>query len=431
MVLMPHWPKKIITSNGITDLSRMEKLLAALENPHLRLPPAIHVAGTNGKGSTCAMLKSIYKEAGYKVHLYTSPHLIHFNERIEIAGQKIPDESLFHYLEKVRLAAEAIGLEPTFFEATTSAAFLAFAENQADLLIMETGMGGRLDPTNVIQKPLLTIITPISYDHMEYLGPDIRLIAREKAGIIKKGVPCVISRQDESVIEILLSKCEEQASPAIAYEYDFIPEKNEAGFLFRSRLGDLEIGKLSLYGDHQIINASAVLAACFIISKLNPALILTEEKIASGIIKAEWHGRLQKFDISRIAKKEIKASVYLDGAHNVAGASALSDWLRSSCVNSRPVLIVGLTKNRDVGSFLSQFKDLNPIIYSVRVLSEPSAYTAERIADKAKEVGIDVLSKDSVEEALIDAAEDGGDIIVICGSLFLVSDCLKLGQNSG
>ncbi len=430
MVQMPHWPKKIIKSDGISDLSRMENLLAQIGSPHLRLPPAIHVAGTNGKGSTCAMLKAIYKEAGYRVHLYTSPHIINFNERIEISGQKIDDEALFDYLERVRIASESINLEPTFFEATTAAAFLAFAENEADLLIIETGLGGRLDPTNVIPNPLLTIITPISYDHMEYLGPDIRLIANEKAGVIKKGVPCVISRQDESVIEILLAKCEEKSSPAIAYEYDYIPEKNEEGFLFRSRLGDLQIGKLSLCGDHQIINASAVLAANFIISKLFSPLRLSEEKIANSIIKAEWPGRLQKFDISKIIKKPINALCYLDGAHNVAGAAALADWIKTLELKTRPILIVGLTKNRDVCSFLSQLKELDSIIYSVRVLSEPSAYSAVAISDKAKESGIEVSPKDSVEEALLEALEVNEDgVIVICGSLFLVSDCLKLARS--
>lgn len=426
---MPHWPKKIIKSDGISDLSRMENLLAQIGAPHLRLPPAIHVAGTNGKGSTCGMLRAIYKEAGYKVHLYTSPHIINFNERIEIAGQKIDDEALFHYLERVRIASSAINLEPTFFEATTAAAFLAFSENPADLLIIETGLGGRLDPTNVIPNPLLTIITPISYDHMEYLGPDIRLIANEKAGIIKKGVACVISRQDESVMEILLAKCEETKSPAIAYEYDYIPEKNAEGFLFRSRFGDLQIGKLSLSGDHQIINASAVLAASFIISKLLPPLSLSAEKIANSIIKAQWPGRLQKFDISRIIKKSTNAICYLDGAHNIAGAAALADWIKTLKIKTRPILIVGLTKNRDVCSFLSQFKELDPIIYSVRVLSEPSAYSVQGISDKVKESGIEVIPKDSVEEALVDAVLINHDgVIVICGSLFLVSDCLKLGK---
>ena len=427
MVQMPHWPKKMVNANKIKDLSRMENLLFKLGSPHLYLPPVIHIAGTNGKGSTCAMLKAIFKNTGLKVHLYTSPHLINFNERIEIAGNKIDDDSLFYYLEKVRIECEKINFEPTFFEATTASAFLAFSEIPADILILETGLGGRLDPTNIVPNPLLTIITPISYDHMEYLGEDIRLIAGEKAGIIKKNVPCVISRQDETIMNLLLSKCEELESEAISYEYDYIPEKNEEGFLFHSRFGDMQIRKLSLRGDHQIINASSVIAASLAAGRINSKLQLSHQNITANIVNAEWPGRLQKFDISKIINKGESIKCYLDGAHNIAGAASITEWMQGRNIIGRLVLIVGFTRNRDVGSFLSQFNELNPIIYGVRVLSEPSSYSAEIICERAKIFDIKVTPKDSLEEALLSAAkENESATIIICGSLFLVSDCLKL-----
>lgn len=425
MVYMPHWPKKFAMHPEAKDLSRMLAILAQLDNPHLKLPPTIHVAGTNGKGSTCAMLKAIYKNMGLRVHMYTSPHLLHFNERIELREQKIDDDFLFEVLELTRLASEKLDFEPTFFESTTAAAFLAFSKIPADILILETGMGGRLDPTNVVN-PILTIITPISYDHMEYLGNHIRLIAGEKAGIIKPGVPCVISRQDQEAMDILLAKCEELNCPAIAYEYDFIPEKNEDGFLFRSQLAEFQVPHLSLKGDHQIINASSVIAASLVIASNKVAWQSTANNITTALTKTEWPGRLQEFNISKIVKNAEKASCFLDGAHNISGAAALADWIKEQKYK-QPILIVGLTKNRDVASFLSQFKEVNPIIYGVRVLSEPSSYSSEMLTQKAAEASIRVIPQDSLEEAFIEAVkQDTNANIIITGSLFLVSDCMKL-----
>jgi len=460
MVHMPHWPKKFAMHPEAKDLSRMLAILAELDNPHLKLPPTIHIAGTNGKGSTCAMLRSIYKNMGLKVHMYTSPHLLHFYERIELHGQKIDDDFLFEVLELTRIASEKLDFEPTFFESTTAAAFLAFSKIPADILILETGMGGRLDPTNVIPNPILTIITPISYDHMEYLGEHIRLIAGEKAGIIKPGVPCVISRQDQDVMDILLAKCEELNSPSIAYEYDFIPEKNEEGFYFRSQLAEFQVPHLNLKGDHQIINASSVIAGVLVVAKTRVIKIMSSlrkqgsnqhffeaplqldscsrrndieddasfhnDVICAALAKAEWPGRLQEFNISKIVKNAENASCYLDGAHNISGAAALADWIKEQQFK-QPILIVGLTKNRDVSSFLSQFKEVNPIIYGVRVLSEPSSYSSEMLAQKAAEANIEVIPKDSLEEALAAAvAHDNSAKIIVTGSLFLVSDCMKL-----
>ncbi len=422
MVYMPHWPKKIIKFPEPYDLSRMFRMLSFFGNPHLKLPPVIHVAGTNGKGSTCAMLRSIFQSAGYFVHMYTSPHLLQFNERILLRGQKIDDDFLFEVLEKTRIGSEEAGIELSFFEATTMAAFLAFSTIPADVLILETGLGGRIDATNIVLNPILSIITPISFDHMEFLGPRIELIAHEKAGIIKENVPCIISRQDSVVMDILLQKCEELNSEAIAYEYDFIPEKNDNGLYFHSQIGNIQLPNPNLVGDHQIINASAVVAG---ILKIKDKFNITEDNIRSGITKAEWPGRLQEFNVGRVVRDPKNALCWLDGAHNVAGAAAICDWLKEQNFKDL-VLIVGFTKNRDVASILSQFKEVNPKIFGVRVLSEPSSYTPEMLVQKANEAGIEIVGVDSLEDAFLAALEYSKDArIVVVGSLFLVSDCLK------
>jgi len=423
MVHMPHWPKKTINFPAINDLSRMFRILAHFGNPHLSLPPVIHVAGTNGKGSTCAMLAAIFQDAGYSAHIYTSPHLVQFNERIILNGQKIDDDFLFKILEKTRIGTEKIGLELSFFEAITVASFLAFSIKKADVLILETGLGGRIDATNVVQDPMITIITPISYDHMEFLGPRIELIAHEKAGIIKKNTPCIISMQEQIVMDILLQKCEELHAEAIAYEYDFVPKKNKSGFYFYSLAGNIQFSDPNLIGNHQIINASSVIAA---ILKIRKQFNISENNIKSGLTKIRWPGRLQKFDVGRVVKNPKNSLCWLDGAHNIAGASAVCDWLEEQNFKDL-VLLVGFTKNRDVASILSQFKKVNPKIFGVRVLSEPSSYTAEALIEKAREAHIELTGVDSIEEAFMAAVEYSENArIIVTGSLFLVADCLKI-----
>jgi dihydrofolate synthase/folylpolyglutamate synthase len=427
MVSMPHWPKKMISHPEISDLSRILSIMDALGNPHLSIPNVIHIAGTNGKGSSCAMLKSTLQASNYKIHQYTSPHLLEFNERIVISNEIISDDLLYIYFEEVRFACERINLEPTFFEATTAAAFLAFSKHKADFLILETGLGGRLDPTNIIPKPLLTIITSISYDHMEYLGYEIGLIAREKAGIIKEKVPCVIGRQDQRVMDIMLGVCEERNSAAIAYEYDFIAEKLEKGFSFESRLGDLIIEEFSLLGDHQIINASAVLASLLFLKSKFPQI--TEESIKSGMRNAYWRGRLEEVSLNKIVKNSKNSRCFIDGAHNIAGAASLAEWIKSQNFKNI-VIIIGLTKNRDVYSILSQFTDISEqsklTFISVKVLSEPLSYSAEKLSELAGQNNIAVKPCDSLYDALEEAVSIDDSTIIITGSLFLISDFYKL-----
>lgn len=406
MVFMPHWPIPL-WKEGKYDLDTMQQLLAALGNPHVHIPPVIHIAGTNGKGSVQAFLRSIFEKSGYKVHSYTSPHLIEFNERIVLASEKITDDYLFQICERTRVAAEANNIEPRFFEGVTAAALLAFSEVPADVVILETGLGGRLDATNIIPRPALTIITPISLDHMEALGPTPEIIAGEKAGIIKPGVPCVISCQMDEVYEVLFQRCEQMRAPNLAFSYDFGVEKVGQGFKILGVGCDDAIFPLpNLLGDHQIINAATAIVAV----KQLENFTISQKNIKSGITSSAWPGRIEK----------IGEGLWLDGAHNQGGAISLSHWASENL--AQPIsLILGMTKNRDVQMFLAPFKDVADHIFCVQVKSEPSSYSAERLAEFASLSVFNTTICSSLEEAISLAKQRGGDVI-ITGSLFLVGD---------
>ena len=423
MVRMPHWP--IPPWHTIKyDLTRISSLCQLLGNPELKFSPAIHIAGTNGKGSSLSMLRSIFEAAGYKVHAYTSPHLIEFNERIVIAGEKISDHYLFQVCEQVRIVSEANNIEPSFFEGTTAAAFLAFADVKADILLLETGLGGRLDATNILQQPLLTIITPISYDHMEYLGPTLPIIAGEKAGIIKQNTPCIISAQTDEVYQVLLTKCAELNAPSLCYEYDFGIEKTAKGFIYRSKNYNFEFPMPALLGDHQLINAAAVIAA---ISAVNQQFKIGANYIIQGLENVKWPARIEKIEYDKYKHLATENTrIWLDGAHNSGGAQVLVNWIKDNLYE--PVyLILGMTKNRNIEDFCLYFKDIIVSGYGVRVLSEPSSYSAEILTQRAASTGIDFQSALNLEEAIRDISNNTSVVnIIICGSLFLAADFYKI-----
>lgn len=420
MVSLPHWPKiPLQPQERKVDLTNTLKLLEAFDNPHDKLPPIIHIAGTNGKGSSIAMLKSIFNAAGYKVHTYTSPHLIEFNERIKLADEKISDAHLFELLEKVRLKSEALGLDIAYFEGITVAAFIAFASIKADVLLLETGLGGRLDYTNVVAKPILTLITPISFDHMEYLGNSIAAIAKEKAGIIKAGVPCVVSLQAQEAYDVLLDKCQNLEAPSFFYEYDYGVEKKSNGIKYVSQKYNLDLPFPALLGDHQIINAAAVVASIMLV---NDRFKISGEHISDGLVNTSWPGRLEKMQLEGVA-----ANIYIDGAHNIAGAQILSNWIKSN-LKGPNYMIVGMTRNRDANAFCSCFNGIITEALSVSIESEPSSYSASTLQAKAANSGINIRASESLEEAMrylsSICAKNGGNII-ITGSLFLMSDFYK------
>lgn len=408
-IKMPHWPIPIERKKTY-DLNTMAILLSRLGNPHQKLPPVIHIAGTNGKGSTQSYIKAIFEDAGYKVHSYTSPHLLYFNERITLASNLIEDDYLFEICERTRMAAETSDLQVTFFEGTTAAAFLAFSEVKADVVILETGMGGRVDSTNVIAKPAVTIITPISYDHMEYLGRALPIIACEKGGIIKPGVPCVISAQEDDVYAILSDICEKLRAPIHAFEYDFGVEKTANGFkILGIDLDDEEFPMPSLAGNHQIINASSSIVA---ISKLKNFNI-TSNNMKNGISNAKWPGRLQK----------IKDGLFADCAHNQGGAFVLSAWAQENLENDIS-LILGMTKNRNVLEFLEPFIGVISNVFCVGIKSEPSAYSADKLAELAAKSGINTIICQSLQEALTLSCAKSKNVIVT-GSIYLIADLHK------
>lgn len=424
MVAMPHWPKYITTGKINYDLSRMSYLLNCLGKPHLALPAVIHVAGTNGKGSSISYLKSIFHAANYKTHCYISPHLIEFNERITVSSEPISDEMLFSICEQVRLVCEKHNIEPSFFEASTAIAFVAFATNNADVVLLETGLGGRLDATNVIPKPLLSIITPISFDHMNILGDKIELIAAEKAGIIKKATPCAISNQLEEVLDVLIAKCQQQQAPAICYGYDFGIEKTNNGFNFLSKQRQITLPNPALPGDHQLLNAATVIAS---LSLAQDKFNFSDQHFCKGLQEAKWPARIQKVPQSSYTKiLDTGAQIWIDGAHNPHGAKVLANWIRDEL--KAPVkLIIGITKNRDVYSFLSEFAGIYEEIAAVPVLSEPFSYSADVLSSLADEHNIMTIPYLSLEDALTKMNKDSfKGHIVITGSLFLAADFFKL-----
>lgn len=446
MVRMPHWPVPWHQPQKHT-LEQIKLLLSALQDPHRHLPPVIHVAGTNGKGSTIAYLHAIFAASGYKVHVYTSPHLQHFNERIVIASNYINDLYLFSIMERTRIAAERLNIVLTFFEATTVAAFLAFAENSADVLLLETGLGGRLDATNVVEDPIANVVTTISYDHMEYLGPTLEFIAREKAGIIKQGAKSIISLQPPNLYNFFINYTEQMHSSSMVYEHDFGIEKLAEGFMFTSHALTHHFSTPNLPGDHQIINSGAAIATCI---ALREKFDISPHRINQGISEARWQARLEKINLftskyQQVINFIIKSSrindehdlnyipqIWIDGAHNVGGAAALSLFIKEN-LSLPTYLILGMTKNRDARSFAAYFANIITQIFTVEVVSEPKSYSAETLSLFIGDVAdVTPIAADSLIDSLILITNINRtnnihrSNVVITGSLFLAADFYNL-----
>lgn len=347
-------------------------LLEKLGNPHQKLPPVIHVAGTNGKGSVIAYMKAILESAGYRVHCYTSPHLIRFNERIVLAGQEIEDGYLEELLNRI-LAVEEEPLD--FFEITTALAFAAFSETPADILLLETGLGGRLDCTNVIKAPIATVITSISYDHMEVLGNKLSDIAYEKSGIFKENSPCYIGQQgSEEVIEVLRDRATRLNCPVFQCGQEWELSVEKENFVFNQRHCCKESYPLpSLKGGHQIDNAGLAVA----VLKNSSTITVTGQDIESGLRKAKWPGRLQKLDSNNIPDNW---EVWLDSGHNEGAGQILADqaaWWRDQ--DNIPLhLIVAMMKRKDAEGFL---RPVMPYLSSFTALPMPDNSSGGIIPD--------------------------------------------------
>jgi len=407
----------------------MERLLAALGHPEEKLPPVLHVAGTNGKGSFLAFARAIAEALGKRVHVYTSPHLVHFHERIVLAGPHgsavIAEEFLVDCLARAEAAngGELI----TLFEITTAAAFVAFSEVPADLLLLETGLGGRLDATNVVAKPRLTAITPVSIDHVSFLGETLTEIAGEKAGILKPGVTCVLGRQVQEAFKTIETRAEEIGAPLIAAGRDFDAYEQHGRLVFSTPTGLLDLPLPRLEGRHQIDNAGMAIAAADLLFGEG----LTAQALEQGLTQAEWPGRLERLSAGGLhAYVADGTEIWLDGGHNPAGGQVIAQSLaeleeRVPC----PIhLVFGMMDTKDARAFIAPFKGLVEQIYTVPIPNEPNAFGAEALAEIVRAEGFNVTAASSVPEALLRSqhALPGPGRVLICGSLYLAGHALRL-----
>ena len=411
------------------SLGRIERLLAALGHPEEKLPPVLHVAGTNGKGSFLAFTRAIAEALGKGVHVYTSPHLVHFHERIVLAGPHgsapIAEDLLVDCLASAE-AANA-GELITLFEITTAAAFLAFAEVPADLLLLETGLGGRLDATNVVAKPLLTAITAVSIDHVSFLGDTLTEIAGEKAGILKPGVPCVVGRQEHEAFQVIERRAEEIGGSLHVAGRDFDMYEQHGRLIFQTPTRLIDLPPPRLNGRHQIDNAGMAIAA----SSLLFGDGLTTRALEYGLTHAEWPARLERLATGGLhAYVADGTEIWLDGGHNAAGGQVIAHALAELDERvPRPVhLIFGMMDTKDAHAFIAPFKGLVERIYTVPIPDEPNAFGAEALAEIALAEGFDVVAAMDVPDALSrsQAALQGPGRVLICGSLYLAGLVLKL-----
>ena len=397
----------------IIDLSleRMHDILNKLGNPERTLPPVIHVAGTNGKGSTIAYLRSILEAANLSVHVYTSPHLVRFAERIRLNGEIISEG----YLEEVLEICEKIndGEPITYFEITTAAALKAFSDTPADVLILEVGLGGRLDATNVVEHPLSTVITPISHDHEQFLGGDLRGIAMEKASIAKKDIPLLSAKQQPEVSD----KIREVAA---SREGDFITawdyETTKGGFIYSDNQGRLELPTPNLRGPHQISNAALAVA----VLRHQDKLAINDKCFVQGITTAKWPARMQNISDSPYGHLLNEGSeLWLDGGHNPAAGQVIADSFK----DRKLILICGMMENKDTSGYLENLKTQITELYGVHVDGEAS-HPATDIVKFAWSLRIKAETANSVEEALRKIGNEREVTVVICGSLYLAGQVL-------
>ena len=400
-------------------LDRTRDLLARLGNPHHRLAPVIHVAGTNGKGSVIATMRAMAEAAGFCVHVYASPHLCRFNERIRLAGKLIGDGALADLLEEVETAN---GVTPvTFFEVTTAAAFLAFSRADADLILLETGLGGTLDSTNVLDAPAATVITPIARDHEHFLGSDIAGIAGQKAGIMRRGVPCIAAAQEDDALAAIKDHAATIGAPLsiMGTDIGWTP-LNDGGVAIELEGGGVTLPAPALRGAHQQANAALATAA------LIAAMPDTQANaLAKGVARTVWPGRLHRLADGSLTSL-LDQPVWIDGAHNAHGAAALAGAL-PSIDNGSWHFICGALNTRPASEFLSRIAPLAESIHCVTIPDQPASLTAETLAADAAALHTGVRAAQSVAGALqaIAGGSGGADRpVMICGSLYLAGHVL-------
>jgi len=409
------------------SLDRIQRLLGEIGNPEAKLPRPVLIAGTNGKGSVVAIMRAILEAAGFRVHVYTSPHLVHFRERIRIAGKLITDKALGALLEECE-AANA-GKEITFFEFTTAAAMLAFAREPADVSLIEVGLGGRFDATNVVT-PVATAITPIGLDHQHFLGNSIAKIAAEKAGILKRGVPAVIGPQVTAALEVIQQAAEKIGAPILSFNREWSARRSardpaRMDYSFGSERQDLPAPALA--GRHQIHNAGIALT---LLQQLG-ALEIPEPALRAGLDWVQWPARLQRLDGNEISSLlPDKSEVWLDGFHNPQAAKSIARFMASRLAEERPFyFICGVLEGKDAAGILKCFRAMTDEVFAVGIPGAESALPAGRLAAEASAAGFrgrpmkDVLS--AVRKIGDVADPDNPPVILIGGSLYLAGAVLK------
>ncbi|HKR87678.1 MAG TPA: folylpolyglutamate synthase/dihydrofolate synthase family protein [Phenylobacterium sp.] len=415
---------------SLIDLStgRVQRLLAALGHPERRLPPVIHVAGTNGKGSTLAYLRAIAEAAGLKVHALTSPHLVRFSERIRVAGELISDARLAELIDV--LEAANAGEPISFFEITTVLAFEAFARTPADLCLIEVGLGGRFDATNVFDAPAVSVITPVDYDHLELLGPDLGKIAWEKAGVIKRGRPVVVARQPDAALEPIAREADALGAPMLLMGRDFDAWEERGRLLVQMPERLLDLPPPGLFGGHQFANAGLAVAAAL---TFDPTL--SEEAAGRGVGCASWPARFQRLTKGPLADlaRARGSDLWLDGGHNPHAGRALAESA-SRIVDRDPrplALVVGMFARKDAKGFFLPFAEMRPRVF-VTTFDSPNAATAEDLAQAAAAAGLapqvqpDVTA--AVKAAL--AVEGPAPHVLVCGGLHFAGEVLAMSPET-
>lgn len=409
--MMTLHPKVIDLTMG-----RVERLLAALGHPERRLPPVVHIAGTNGKGSTLAMIRAGLQAGGSAVHAYTSPHLARFHERIRLAGTLIAEDHLTALLDE---CVRANGPDDiTFFEITTAAAFLAFARMPADYVLLEVGLGGRLDATNVVDRPALTIITPVSLDHQQYLGDTVSEIAGEKAGIIKRGVPVIVGPQDPDGLAVIEARAARMGAPLLAFGQQWTVAEDRGRLIYQDDTGLLDLPLPNLPGPHQIQNAGAAIAALRFLNR-------DEAACEAAVTRAEWPARMQRLRNGPLVAMAPLAELWLDGGHNPAGAAAIAATL-AQMPRRETHLICGMLNTKDVHGYMAPLAPYAVRLHAVSIPGEVNTLPAEVTCAAARSAGISAVTAPSVSDAL--AAIVGlapAARVLICGSLYLAGSVLR------
>jgi dihydrofolate synthase/folylpolyglutamate synthase len=412
------------------SLDRMWRILDALGHPERRLPPVIHVAGTNGKGSVIAFMRAILEAAGMRVHVYTSPHLVRFNERFRLGqaagGVLVSDEELVATLAECEAANGSAPI--TVFEIETAAAFVLFARHPADVLLLEVGLGGRLDATNVIERPLATAITPVSLDHAEYLGDTVSLIAAEKAGILKRDVPAIVAAQPREALTVIERAAARAGAPIKIAGEDWTATEERGRLVYQDDDGLLDLPPPKLYGRHQFENAGVAIATL----RAASALTLPPPAFEAGIAKADWLARMQRVSQGALAALIPAGSeLWLDGGHNADGGRAIANALADLEERvSRPlVLVVGMLATKDCEGFLRNFAGLARRVVAVPIPRQEKSLSADAVAAAARTVGIPAAGSDDIAAALTAIGSLGlapPPRILITGSLYLAGEVLAL-----